>query len=107
MENNNILPKKPEINYGQLIKNGLIKKKCNQRSLAKILNKSPSLVCDWVHNRTIPTIVDFIFLVQYFDLVEEIFPGYKKIEDIEKLSEIRMNFQDFKNILSRMANSQR
>lgn len=78
-------------NLGEKIKNGLYKKRIKQVDLAKKLGKSPQQITDWIKGRSKPQVEDFLKLAETLDLVEDLFPSYKKVIPKESSIESRLD----------------
>lgn len=69
-----------DINIGNLIRQGRLKKGLTQHKLAEVLHVDSSSVSRWENNEKIPSGDTLIELVILLELVPELFPGFHKTQ---------------------------
>lgn len=67
------------INIGEVVKDGLKKKRMSQMELSQMIGVSQSLVSAWIKNQRTPTAKNLIRLAIILDIVQFLFPGYGKL----------------------------
>ncbi len=72
------------MDLGKKIYEGLKKKDMSQSKLAEKLGIKQPSVGKWISGKSSPTAENLIEIIRILDLVEEFFPGHRKVSDIEK-----------------------
>lgn len=67
----------------EIIRRGLFEKKMKQSELAVKLNISRNALAQWVNGRNIPPGDKLLQLAKELDIVGELFPGYKKENEVK------------------------
>ena len=78
------------MDIGQLILDGLLKKKMSQKELAYKLGVKPPTFNKWISGQNGTPASKLVEIIKMLDLVEEFFPGYRKIDPNEEEKDIEI-----------------
>ena len=93
---------KKDINLGGILKKALLKRGWTQQQLADYLGTNQTSVSEWLNNKKIKKWLELIRLSNELDIVSEIFPEYKKVNDMEHVDTKTREIQEFSKRIERL-----